>query len=112
VCVSAAFTMSNVPTNAHIHAPAPLGSNAGVIVPLFASLVDLGGNSYQIVGCFAVTDQQYGWIHDDLAYINVHTAENPGGELRGQITFNTFGGAGRSLSNFPALSAMKAMKAL
>mmetsp|Transcript_24404 Transcript_24404/g.60878 ORF Transcript_24404/g.60878 Transcript_24404/m.60878 type:complete len:109 (-) Transcript_24404:152-478(-) len=82
--------MTNVPTNAHIHAPAPEGSNAGVIVGLFGALSDLGGNDYEINGCFEVTDQRYAWIRDGLAYINIHTAEFPSGELRGQIETSSY----------------------
>eukprot|EP00187_Rhodella_violacea_P011941 CAMPEP_0184715764 /NCGR_PEP_ID=MMETSP0314-20130426/5646_1 /TAXON_ID=38298 /ORGANISM="Rhodella maculata, Strain CCMP 736" /LENGTH=403 /DNA_ID=CAMNT_0027179019 /DNA_START=341 /DNA_END=1549 /DNA_ORIENTATION=+ len=85
-CVNAQFPMSNVPTNAHIHAPAKIGSNAGAIIQLFSSLTSLGGDACEIVSCFAVTDQQYNWIRDGMAYINIHTAANPGGELRGQIS--------------------------
>eukprot|EP00187_Rhodella_violacea_P003966 CAMPEP_0174895634 /NCGR_PEP_ID=MMETSP0167-20121228/10004_1 /TAXON_ID=38298 /ORGANISM="Rhodella maculata, Strain CCMP736" /LENGTH=356 /DNA_ID=CAMNT_0016135017 /DNA_START=124 /DNA_END=1194 /DNA_ORIENTATION=+ len=89
VCINSQFGMTNVPTNAHIHAPAPLGSNAGVIVPLFQDLNNVGGINYVIQGCNPVTVQEYNWIRDGLAYINIHTAEIPSGELRGQISSRT-----------------------
>lgn len=72
---------SNV-TAAHIHGPAPVGSNAGVVV----ALTQTGGTSGTIdnVG-LALTAQQVADMKNGLHYINVHTTGNPGGEIRGQI---------------------------
>ena len=62
---------------AHIHGPAPIGVNAGVLIPLplgqIASLV------------LPVSPAQAGFIKDGLTYFNVHSALFPGGEIRGQI---------------------------
>jgi len=90
VCIYAPFIMTNVPVNATIHAPALEGSNAGVIVNLIEGLFDAGQNEYEIDGCFSVSQQQYVWIRDGLAYINIHTAEFPSGELRGQIETSSY----------------------
>jgi len=70
--------LSGLITGAHIHDGVP-GVNGPVIFPL--SFV---GNRIQteITG---ITSDQAGKFIDGSYYINVHTAANPGGEIRGQI---------------------------
>ncbi len=68
-------------TAAHIHAPAPPGVNAGVIVPL----THTGGTAGTLSGAGTLTAVQFGWIQDGLAYVNVHNSQFPGGEIRGQL---------------------------
>lgn len=68
-------------TAAHIHAPALPGVNAGVIVPL----AHTGGTAGTLSGAGVLTAEQFGWIQGGLAYVNVHTGQLPGGEIRGQL---------------------------
>jgi hypothetical protein len=67
-------------TMAHFHGPAAAGANAGVMVPL--------GNTptSPIEGSATLTDAQVKDFLDGKVYVNVHTAANPGGEIRGQMT--------------------------
>ena len=70
--------LSGPATAAHIHAPAAAGANAPVAVP-FPSPAS------PIKGTVAVTDDQIKAMDAGMTYVNVHTAANPGGEIRGQI---------------------------
>ncbi len=62
----------------HIHGPAAAGTNAGVVVP-FASPVT------PIIGSVVLTDAQVADLEAGKYYVNIHTAANPGGEIRGQL---------------------------
>jgi hypothetical protein len=66
-------------TMAHFHGPAAAGANAGVVVPL--------GNTptSPIHGTAKLTDAQIADLMAGKWYVNVHTAANPGGEIRGQV---------------------------
>ena len=67
-------------TAAHFHGPAAAGANAGVVVPL-------GNNpTSPIHGSKTLTDAQIADLEAGKWYVNVHTAANPGGEIRGQVT--------------------------
>jgi hypothetical protein len=66
-------------TMAHFHGPAMPGSNAGVVVP-FASAVS------PVDGKATLTPAQVADLMAGKWYANVHTAANPGGEIRGQVT--------------------------
>jgi hypothetical protein len=69
-------------TGAHIHAPAASDENAGVIVPLIHT-----GDASGLLAFNGVIDPQHAsWLLDGLAYVNVHTSVNPGGEIRGQFS--------------------------
>ena len=70
--------LSGAATAAHIHGPAEAGKNSGVAVP-FANPAS------PIEGSAALTDAQAGELAAGKMYVNVHTAENKGGEIRGQI---------------------------
>ena len=65
-------------TGAHIHAPAGPGANAPVAIP-FASPAS------PIQGGITLTQAQADQITAGQAYVNIHTAANPNGEIRGQI---------------------------
>ena len=75
-------------TAAHIHAPAPPGSNAGVVVP-FTGVPAATSGSYSgttttlntlTPGAFAAA------LLAGMAYANIHTATFPGGEIRGWLS--------------------------
>ncbi len=66
---------------AHFHGPALPGANAGVVVP-FPSAASPAEGSATLTPA-QVTDLMAGkW------YVNVHTAQHPGGEIRGQVLVN------------------------
>jgi len=67
-------------TMAHFHGPAPVGKNAGVAIPIAAT--DLPS---PIKGHATLTDPQEKDLLAGEWYVNVHTAKNPGGEIRGQV---------------------------
>jgi hypothetical protein len=65
---------------AHIHCGAAAGANAGVSVPLG------GANpTSPITGTATMTDPQLADLQAGKCYVNVHTAQNKGGEIRGQL---------------------------
>jgi hypothetical protein len=67
---------------AHIHCGAGPGANAGVAVPLGAA----ANLASPIVGSGKMTDAQFAQLQAGQCYINIHTAANKGGEIRGQLT--------------------------
>ena len=70
--------LSGPATAGHIHGPAGSGANAGVAIP-FASPGD------PIKGAATLTPEQVTALKDGKMYVNIHTQQNPGGEIRGQI---------------------------
>jgi hypothetical protein len=64
---------------AHFHGPAPVGKAAPVAVPLVPPLAS------PIKGSATITDPQVGDLLAGMWYINIHTAQHPGGEIRGQV---------------------------
>lgn len=64
---------------AHIHGPAGPGENAPPVIP-FANAAS------PITGTATLTDAQAADLAAGKWYVNVHTAANRGGEIRGQIT--------------------------
>lgn len=66
---------------AHIHMAAK-GKSGNVVVPLCgAKPVCRSG----LTGTTKLTAQLKNWFSKHLLYVNVHTAKNPNGEIRGQI---------------------------
>ena len=63
---------------AHFHGPAAVGVNAGVLVPVDAKASPFKGSA-------TLTDEQAKAFADGLVYFNIHTAQNKGGEIRGQL---------------------------
>jgi hypothetical protein len=64
----------------HIHCGAAPGANAGVSVPLGAA-----NPTSPITGTATMTDAQLADLQGGKCYVNVHTAANKGGEIRGQL---------------------------
>ena len=67
-------------TMAHIHLAAA-GQNGPVIVPMTKT----ADNVWSIPNGAKLTDAQYQSFKDGNLYINVHSATNKGGEVRGQL---------------------------
>jgi hypothetical protein len=66
-------------TVAHIH-EAATGNNGPVIVPLTKN-----GDTYAVPAGAKFTDAQFASFQAGNLYVNVHTAANLGGEIRGQL---------------------------
>jgi hypothetical protein len=67
-------------TAAHFHGPAEVGKNAGVAVAIPNATTSPND------GSATLTDAQAADLLAGKYYVNVHTAANPGGEIRGQVT--------------------------
>jgi hypothetical protein len=79
--VSGSVTTKDVAgTMAHIHRGAK-GTNGPVIVPL-----DKNGDIYSVPAGRKLTAEQIKDLKAGNLYVNVHTAKNKGGEVRGQLT--------------------------
>lgn len=66
------------PTASHIHKEAP-GVNGGVVFGFASATSPINYTS------LALTATQEADLMANLFYVNVHTAANPGGEIRGQL---------------------------
>ncbi len=66
-------------TAAHFHGPAAPDATAGPVVPIEGSLAS------PIKGEATLDDQQATDLQAGMWYFNVHTAQYPDGELRGQV---------------------------
>jgi len=72
--------LSGAPTAAHFHGPAQPGANAGVAVPIPNPATS------PVQGSATLNEAQAADLLAGRYYINIHTAANPGGEIRGQVT--------------------------
>lgn len=70
--------LSGPVTAAHFHGPAAAGANAGVALGMTASASPMTGSA-------TLTDAQAQQVLAGMWYINIHTAGNPAGEIRGQV---------------------------
>jgi len=71
--------MSGPATAAHFHS-GEVGKNGGVVVPI------AGADKGSFEGSATLTDAQAEELMAGKWYVNVHTAANKGGEVRGQVT--------------------------
>jgi len=82
--VSATVTVSGMTATAsHIHEGAA-GANGPVIVPFTKT----GDNTFASAPDAKLTEAQYESYKQGKLYVNVHSAKNPGGEIRAQIKGN------------------------
>lgn len=72
--------LSGPVTAAHFHGPAMPGQNAGVVMPLAGSMTS------PIKGSAMLSAAQLADLTAGKWYVNLHTAANPNGEIRGQVT--------------------------
>ena len=70
--------LSGPAMGAHFHGPVEAGKNAGIVLP-FKTVES------PIQGSATLTDNQAADLLAGKWYANIHTAANPGGELRGQM---------------------------
>ncbi|WP_298715083.1 CHRD domain-containing protein [Chitinophaga sp.] len=77
--------LSGNATLAHIHGPAAKGANAGVLYNFTPILSLTPSGNFSTSFTLNGTNQ----LEEDLLagkwYVNIHTANHPGGEIRGQI---------------------------
>lgn len=73
--------LSSAQTASHIHGPAAIGVNIGVAI----NFGSVGGTSGTISGTSAITPTQITQLKSHLMYVNVHSTNFPGGEIRGQL---------------------------
>src|SRR5499427_7355827 len=71
--------LSGPATAAHFHAGEP-GKNGGVVIPI------AGADKGSFEGTATLTDEQAADLMAGKWYVNVHTAANKAGEIRGQVT--------------------------
>ena len=67
-------------TMAHIHNGAP-GKNGPVVIPLTKG----SDGKWSVPAGAKLTDAQYAAFKDGDLYVNVHSAQHQGGEVRGQL---------------------------
>lgn len=70
--------LSGPATAAHFHGPASSGANAAVVLPFSNAASPIEGQA-------TLTPAQAADLMAGKWYANVHTAANPGGEIRGQM---------------------------
>lgn len=76
--------LSGNPVAGHFHASAPLGMNAPVLIPIPGLPASPTGS---VKGSVTIPAEKEKDLLNGLFYVNLHTAANPGGEIRAQIEF-------------------------
>ena len=72
--------LSGPVTAAHVHGPAGPGQNAAILIPLA-----MPGNGTSFSGGVRITPEQLTQLGSGQWYVNLHTAQHPAGEIRGQL---------------------------
>ena len=75
--------LSSDPTMAHFHGPATMGKNAGVLIWISKQGTPPAS---PITGETTLTAEQAQQFMAGDWYINLHTKDHPGGEIRGQVS--------------------------
>ncbi|MGO9359788.1 MAG: CHRD domain-containing protein [Xanthobacteraceae bacterium] len=70
--------LSGPALGAHFHGPSEPGKNAGIVLPFKTVQSPIEGSA-------TLTENQAADLLAGKWYANIHTAANPGGELRGQM---------------------------
>jgi hypothetical protein len=84
ITVNVSFSGLSAPATAgHIHGPAAPGSNAPVLFPFAGVPNATSGNIPEQT--FAITPTQVAQLFGGLFYVNIHSSNFPGGEIRGQL---------------------------
>jgi len=86
--------LATAQTGAHFH-NAPAGSNGGVVFAL-----PVGS---PVAGNWNLLQTDYDELSAGNIYVNVHTEEFPGGEIRGQLGLETVGAEASTLGSVKAL---------
>ncbi|HEY3243182.1 MAG TPA: CHRD domain-containing protein [Phycisphaerae bacterium] len=82
VTANCTFMGLTSPANAaHIHGLAPPGMNAGILIPLTVTPATSG----TVTGSGTLSAANVTGMLNGLTYVNIHTGQFPGGEIRGQI---------------------------
>ena len=76
--------LSGEPVAAHFHGPATPEETAPPVIDITESLLD-GADDDRMEGSAELTEEQMADLQAGLYYINIHTPENPDGEIRGQV---------------------------
>lgn len=90
------ITSGIVGTGAHIH-EAATGASGSIIIPL----TDAGGGVWTVPAGATLTPAQLTSWQNGALYVNVHSAANPGGEIRAQLNLSA------PLSQTTALAGIK-----
>lgn len=90
VTVPSTTPLSSLPTGLHIHAPADTGQSVGVMVGFNGFAVATSGllaeGTIRGVSATVSLDSLKALIRNGRVYLNLHSANFPGGEVRGQLT--------------------------
>lgn len=81
------FNLTAPATASHIHGPAAPGMNGPVLFPFMGVPAATTGAIPEQV--FAITPTQVAQLQAGLFYMNVHSSNFPGGEIRGQLLQQT-----------------------
>lgn len=76
--------LSGLATMAHIHGPAGKTATAGVLFPLTFTNAAVAGSG-TLSASLTLSDAQIADLRAGKWYVNVHTAANAAGEVRGQL---------------------------
>jgi hypothetical protein len=99
--------LSSNQTASHIHAASAIGVNSGVAINFGA----VGGTAGTISGSTTITPTQLAQLRAHMGYVNVHSTNFGGGEIRGQLGVQRpvdYDGDGRtdySILRFPNVAA-------
>ncbi|MDF1727093.1 MAG: ExeM/NucH family extracellular endonuclease [Sulfitobacter sp.] len=89
--VGGADSAGNPESAIHLHLGEP-GENGGILRNLAVTETDAASGTF--AGTFTLTESEAAALLRGQTYVNLHTVDNPGGELRGQVEFTVNGGAG------------------